>query len=295
MVCVCVCVYGDTEDGHCPGACHPQRFFYVPLKVGEVYRRVHHFPGHVIMRNTYTVSTEGREFGLYKLAQAGVEPWATNLEGEHCTHWAIVPLLPQPLVNYCKWWSSNGNEAGCSTFKALGGTHSNWWHLAPLADWQKSRNWVCSSVAFCNTFLLLSSSKLILALHILERVSKSSNIQLSRSNAWNWRDLEGRVWCPCTFFKIFSDECWFVIKVQCQFFKFVLITVTTACCWTLSFCISSVRISISVSGVKCPLSQLPNPDPYVSEMWEGCTPSCFRHKVGPHRTTFDLPHIVCLH
>ena len=59
-----VCVYGDTEGGHCQGACRPQWFFYVPLKVSETALPLYGHAGHEICPVS---AVEGRDINLHKL------------------------------------------------------------------------------------------------------------------------------------------------------------------------------------------------------------------------------------
>ena len=78
--CLAIIIYylrvnvGDTESGHCQGACRSQWFFYVPLQVSETAP-----PFYVVMRATkrYTISSvEGREINLHMLIRAhrGLNP-----------------------------------------------------------------------------------------------------------------------------------------------------------------------------------------------------------------------------
>ena len=108
---------GDTESGHCQGACHSQWFFYVPLQVSETAP-----PFYVVMRAMRdTVSNvEGREINLHRpipCAQ-GIEPGAATWQAH------TLPLaLLQPNCRQC---SSGCKIAdGCDASLIAGNVHTH--------------------------------------------------------------------------------------------------------------------------------------------------------------------------
>ena len=78
---------GNTEGGHCQGACRPQWFFYVPLQVSETAP-----PFYVVMRATR--DTQSPMLKSENFFSESLPRRAARLAGECANHCATAPLGP---------------------------------------------------------------------------------------------------------------------------------------------------------------------------------------------------------